>query len=56
MNITGTLGGPIYTYPSGPVTIETDGSLSHTFNGVLKENGDDWATVNGTLTQTKTTP
>lgn len=56
MNITGTLGGPTYTYPSGPVTIGTDGSLSHTFNGVLKENGDPWGTTTGTLNQSKTTP
>lgn len=58
MNITGTLGGATYTYPKGPVTINTDGSLSHTFSGdgVLKRNGVDWGTVNGTLTQSKTTP
>lgn len=52
MNITGTLGGSTYKFPSGSVTINTDGSLSHTFNGVLKQNDVPWGTANGTLNQT----
>ncbi len=56
MSITGILGGDTYKFPSGPVTINTDGSLSHTLNGVIKENGVGWGTTNGTLTQSKTTP
>jgi hypothetical protein len=56
MQVQGIHHGVLSILPKGPVTINTDGSLSHTFNGVVIENGVNWGTANGTLNQTKTTP